>query len=124
MPPQMNAIDESQFISIVIFKALGKTYKEDATRFFRAKFFHSAHYVVYKPFPREGFIDGFFSPGLVYLDPPGDPNPLADDSENYLPEESDIEHFVYPALVYLSCPLVLPLSSLTNPEPQIVLLEI
>ena len=59
--------DKRRFISIVIFQALRETYKQDSTRLFRAKFLHSAHYVVDTLFPSEGFIDGCFSLGLVYL---------------------------------------------------------
>ena len=85
--------DKRRFISIVIFQALGKTYKEDATRLFSAKFLHSAHYVVNNPFPREGFIDGFFSSESVDLD--------------LSSIKSEIEDSSSPELVYLSCPLVL-----------------
>ena len=99
MPPQMNGIDDAieddkrQFISIVIFQALGKTYKEDATRLSRAEFLHSAHDVVDNPFPSEGFIDGFFSSESVNLD--------------LSSTKSEIEDSGSFELVYLSCPLVL-----------------
>ena len=59
--------DKRRFFSIVIFQALKETYKEDSTRLFRAKFLHSAHYVVDSPVSTTGFIEGCFSPGWVYF---------------------------------------------------------
>jgi hypothetical protein len=55
--------DKVRYISIVIFQALENKYKKDG---FRAKFLHSAHYVVETPFPNEGVIHGCFSPGSTF----------------------------------------------------------
>ncbi|GMY08294.1 putative disease resistance protein RGA3 [Fagus crenata] len=61
------AVDDKRlYISIVIFRALKKTYKKESTRLFRAKFLHSAHYVVDTPFSNEGSLEGCFSPGWKY----------------------------------------------------------
>ena len=59
--------DKVRVISIVIFRAVRETYKEGATRLFRAKFLHSAHYAVKTSFPNEGVIHGCFSLGWVNL---------------------------------------------------------
>ena len=59
--------DKVRVISIVIFQALGETYKEGATRLFRANFLHSADYAVKTSFPNEGVIRGCFSLGWVNL---------------------------------------------------------
>ena len=59
--------DKKRFISIVIFDAVGQTYKNDDTRFFKAKFLHSEHYEVNTLFPNEGFINGCYFLGSVYF---------------------------------------------------------
>ena len=73
MPPHLNPIlandlvigdDKKRFISVVIFQAIGKTCD---SRFFRAKFLHSEHYVVDSPFPNDGFIRGCYVFGSVYF---------------------------------------------------------
>ena len=73
MPPHQDPIlasdlvigdDKKRFISIVIFQAIGKTCD---SRFFRAKFLHSEHYVVDSRFPNDGFIRGCYVFGSVYF---------------------------------------------------------
>ena len=61
--------DKKRLISIVIFQALGKKY-EDGTGLLQAQFLYSAHYEINSPVPNEGFIDGCFFPGSVYLSCP------------------------------------------------------
>ncbi|XP_050285819.1 putative disease resistance protein RGA3 [Quercus robur] len=69
--------DKVRVISIVIFRALGETYKEDAIRVFRAKFLHSAHYTVKTSFTNEGVIHGCFSLGWFHLSSIKLPTPTA-----------------------------------------------
>ena len=62
--------DKKRFISIVIFQALGKKYEKDGTGLLQAQCLYSAHYEINSPVPNEGFINGFFFPGSVYLSCP------------------------------------------------------
>lgn len=62
--------DKKRFISIVIFQALGKKYEKDGTGLLQAQFLYSAHYEINSSVPNEGFINGCFFPGSVYLSCP------------------------------------------------------
>ena len=62
--------DKKRFISIVIFQALGKKYEKDGTGLLQAQCLYSTHYEINSPVPNEGFINGCFFPGSVYLSCP------------------------------------------------------
>ena len=57
--------NKKRCISIVIFQALGETYKKDDTRFFKTNFLHSEHYEVKTSFPSVGFIKGCYVLGSL-----------------------------------------------------------